>query len=204
MRLALAIAALALSAAGAPALAQSALSAPAGAYVSDPTHTSLEWRIKHQGLSFYTARFTKVDAQLDFNEADVSKSRLSVTIDPKSVETDYAKTRTDTRDFNAEIFGEQILNAPKFPTITFKSTKVTKTGADKGAATGDLTFLNVTKPVTLAITYNGNRPDPRSQKHRLGFSATTTIKRSDFGLTYGGAFLGDEVQIVIETEFRQK
>jgi polyisoprenoid-binding protein YceI len=204
MRLAFAIAAIALSAAGAPALAQAAPAAPAGAYVNDATHTSLEWRIKHQGLSFYTARFTKVDAQLDFNEADVSKSKLSVTVDPKSVETDYAKTRSDTRDFNAEIVGEQILNTPKFPTITFKSTKVAKTGADKGTVTGDLTFLGVTKPVTLAITYNGNRPDPRTQKHKLGFSATGTIKRSDFGLAYGAAFLGDEVQIVIETEFRQK
>jgi polyisoprenoid-binding protein YceI len=201
MRIAFALAALALAAASAPALAQTA---PAGAYVNDMTHTSLEWRIKHQGLSFYTARFTKVDAQLDFNEADVSKSKLTVTVDPKSVETDYAKTRSDTRDFNAEIVGEQILNAPKFPSITFKSTKVAKTGANKGTATGDLTFFGVTKPVTLNITYNGNRPDPRSQKHKIGFSATTTIKRSDFGMAYGGAYLGDEVQIVIETEFHQK
>ncbi len=213
MRCVYALVAIALS--GAPLFAQAAYSqgapaaapvAPAGAYVNDRPHTSVVWKLKHQGLSYYTARFTGVEAQLDFNPADVSKSKLTATIDPKSVETDFSKTRpsTDSRDFNAEIAGEQILNAAKFPAITFKSTKVVKTAADKGQVTGNLTFLGVTKAVTLDVTYVGNRPDPRTQKHKVGFSATGTFKRSEFGMTYGGGFLGDEIQLQIETEFLQK
>ena len=210
---------IALALSGAPLLAESAFAqvttapvaapapvAPAGAYVIDKTHASVVWKIKHQGLSFYTARFTGMDAQLDFDPTDVAKSMLTATIDPKSVETDFAKTRhaTDTRDFNAEIASPQILNAAKFPTITFTSTKVVKTAADKGRVTGNLTLLGVTKPVTLDVTYVGDRPDPRTKKHKVGFSASGAVKRSDFGMTFGGGFLGDEIQLLIEAEFYQK
>ena len=202
MRIAPAVAALAL--AGAPAFAQT--SAPAGAYVNDPTHTSVEWRGKHQGLSTYSARFTKVSIELDFNEADISKSKVNATIEAKSIETDFLRTRpaADKRDFNEELIGDKAFNAAKFPTITFKSTKITKTGANTGTATGDLTFMGVTKPVTLNITYNGNRPDPRIQKHKVGFSATTTLKRSDFGMTFAAAAVADDIQVLIESELRQK
>jgi hypothetical protein len=75
----------------APALAQGA--APAGAYVSDKTHTTIQWQGLHNGLSWYTGRFTNFDIQLTFNPADVTKSKVTATIDPKSIETDYTRTR---------------------------------------------------------------------------------------------------------------
>src|SRR5689334_14423792 len=98
------IAAAAAALFAAPALAQSAAptKAPAGAYASDKPHTSITWQGLHNGLAWYTARFTNFDIQLEFNPDDVTKSKVTATIDPKSVETDFARTRpaTDKRDFN--------------------------------------------------------------------------------------------------------
>jgi polyisoprenoid-binding protein YceI len=208
------IAGLAASAAlalAAPSLVQTALSqtaaasvAPAGAYASDQNHTSVTWKALHQGLSWYTARFTKADIQLNFDPADPTKSTVRATIDPRSIETDYARTRPagSSTDFNAELQGERFLNSAAHPQITFVSTRVVKTGANTGRVTGNLTFLGVTKPVTLDVTYNGNRRDARLGKHKVGFSLSGTIKLSDFGLTT--AVLADEVRIVVESELVQK
>jgi polyisoprenoid-binding protein YceI len=185
-----------------PALAQ----APAGTYVSDRTHTSITWKGLHNGLAWYPARFTNFEIVLDFNEADVSKSKVTATIDPKSVETDFARTRPagNTTDFNAEVAtGERFLNGAKFPEIRFVSTAVTKTGDKTGRMTGNLTFLGVTKPVTLDVRYIGNRNDPRSQKHKVGFEVTGSIKRTDFGMSPGGS-IADEIRLEIHSELVQK
>lgn len=195
----------------APALAQAnpapapAVVAPAGAYTMDKTHASLAWRAVHNGLSYYNARFTDFNIDLTFDPADVTKSKVSVTIDPKSVETDFAKTRPtgNTTDFNKEVATDaRFLNGDKFPKITFVSKSITKTGEKTGKMTGDITFLGVTKPATFDITYVGNRNDPRSQKHKVGFAASGTIKRSDFGM--GAGPIGDEVKLQIDAEFVQK
>ncbi|MBI1339198.1 polyisoprenoid-binding protein [bacterium] len=188
------------------ALAQAPEAPPAGAYVLDKTHASINWRVKHLGVSNYTARFTHFNAELQFDPAAPEASRITVTIDPKTVETDFAKTRPEgnTTDFNAELQDERFFNSAAHPKITFVSTSATKTSDTSGALTGDLTFLGVTKPVTINVTYNGHRPNPRSQKHKLGFSGTTTIKRSEWGMSWGQQFLGDDVQILIEAEFEQK
>lgn len=186
----------------APALAQ----APTGTYVSDKTHTSITWKGLHNGLAWYPARFTNFEITLDFNEADVTKSKVSATIDPKSVETDFARTRPagNTTDFNAEVAtGERFLNGAKFPEIKFVSTAVTKTGDKTGKVTGNLTFLGVTKPVTLDVRYTGNRNDPRSQKHKVGFEVTGSIKRTDFGMPASGP-IGDEIRLEIHSELVQK
>lgn len=180
------------------------LTAPAGGYALEKTHASLLWRIDHQGLSKYTARFTTFDAKLTLDPAAPEKSMIEVTIDPKMVETDFARHRPDgnTTDFNAEVANEaNFFNSAAFPTITFKSTSAERTGESAGRLTGDLTFLGVTKPVTLDVVYNGVFEDPRALKHRIGFSASGAFKRSDFGMTFGQAFLGDEVEILVEAEF---
>ena len=188
----------------APAFAQD--QAPAGQYVVDKTHASLTWKGFHQGLSWYPARFTSFDIQLTFDPADVTKSKVTATIDPKSIETDFAKTRAagNTTDFNAELAtGERFFNAVKFPQITFASTAVTKTSANTGKMTGNLTFLGVTKPVTLDVTYIGNRNDPRSKKHKLGFQALGTINKTQWGMAAGGP-IADDIKIEINAEMVQK
>ncbi len=187
----------------APAHAQQAV--PAGDYVADHPHSTLTWQVLHQGISWYTARFTAFDIDLHFDPADIAKSKVSATIDPKSVETDYEKTRPagNTTDFNDEIAtNPRFLNAGKFSKITFVSTGVKKTGDKTGVMTGNLTFLGVTKPVTLDIAYVGDRNDPRVQKHKVGFQATGSFKRSDFGMEAGP--VGDEVKLQINAEFAQK
>lgn len=198
-----ALIALAASLFAAPAFAQGA---PAGTYVSDKPHTSITWKGLHNGLSWYSARFTNFEITVDFNEADVAKSKVTATIDPKSIETDYTRTRPagNQTDFNNEVgSGERFLNGNKFPQIKFESTAVTKTGDKTGKAVGNLTFLGVTKPVTLDVTYIGNRSDPRTQKHKIGFQATGSFKRSEFGMSIGGP-MADEIRVEINSELVQK
>ena len=197
----------AFAALSAPALAQAPATgpAPAATYAVDKTHASIVWKGLHQGLSWYVARFTNFDITVDFNEADVSKSKVTASVDMKSVETDFAKTRPATRneDFNSELGGERFLNAAKFPQATFASTSISKTGDKTGKMTGNLTFLGVTKPVTFDVTYVGNRQDARLQKHKIGFQAVGSFKRSDFGVAVGGP-VADEIKLEINAELIQK
>lgn len=200
-----AAAALAVPMLSAPAYAQAPAPAPAATYGVDKTHASLSWKALHNGLSWYTARFTNFDIQVDFNEADVSKSKVTASVDVKSIETDFARMRPagNTTDFNAELGGERFLNAVKFPQAAFASTAISKTGDKTGKMTGNLTLFGVTKPVTFDVTYVGNRNDPRSQKHKIGFQAVGSFKRSDFGVTPGGP-IGDEIKLEINAELIQK
>lgn len=187
----------------APAMAQTA---PAGDYAVDKTHATIQWQGLHNGLSWYTARFTSFDIKLNFDPADVTKSKITATIDPKSIETDFTKTRPagSTTDFNAELAtGERWLNGSKFPQISFTSTAVTKTGANTGKMTGNLTFLGVTKPVTLDVTYNGFKSFPPPKKAKVGFTATGKINKTQWGMSSGGP-IADDIKIEINAEFDQK
>ena len=187
-----------------PAAAQGA--APAGAYAVDKTHATVQWQGLHNGLSWYTARFTAFDIQLNFDPADVTKSKVTASIDPKSIETDFLKMRPaeSKTDFNAELAtGDRWFNGNKFPTITFASTAITKTGANTGKMTGNLTFLGVTKPVTLDVTYNGFKSYPAPRKAKVGFRAVGTINKTQWGMPAGGP-IADDVKIEINAEFEQK
>ena len=199
-----AMALLAIPAMAPTASAQGA--APAGAYAVDKTHATIQWQGLHNGLSWYTARFTTFDIQLNFDPADVTKSKITASIDPKSIETDFLKTRpADSKtDFNNELAtGDRWFNAGKFPTITFASTAVTKTGANTGKMTGNLTFLGVTKPVTLDVTYNGFKSFPAPRKSKVGFRAVGSINKTAWGMSTGGP-IADDVKIEINAEFEQK
>ncbi len=182
--------------------------APPGEYKLDNTHASVTFRVDHLGLSRYTARFTDIAGKLNFDPTNPAAMSVEATVDPKSLETDFP---LDKPDFDAELAGPQWLDAAKFPTITFKSTKVEPTGANTAKVTGDFTLHGVTRPLTLDATFNGGYAaggmDPSGA--RIGFSAQGKIKRSDFGVSYGvpapGTHfgVGDEVEILIETEFTQ-
>ncbi len=189
-----------------PALAQTTPLAemPAGVYSADLSHSSVTFKVNHLGLSNYTARFTKIDAELTFDPADPTKSKLSATIDPASVRTDFPKP--EEKDFDKKLAqDESWFNAGKYPSITFTSTKIEKTDDKTGKVTGDLTFLGVTKPVTLDVTFNGAYAKaPFSEVPALGFSARTTIKRSDWGFSTYVPTIGDDVEIIIETEMHKK
>jgi len=173
---------------------------PTGTYALDPTHASVTWKVNHLGLSNYTARFTTMNASIDYNAETPEASSVSATINPSSVETDYPFP--DNVDFDAEIRGEQFFNVGAFAEIAFQSTSLSMTDDMHGTMTGDLTFHGVTKPVTLSVTMNGAMAEhPYAKKPAMGFSATGVVKRSDFGVDYLVPYIGDDVTVLIEAEF---
>lgn len=178
--------------------------APAGVYGLDLTHASLTWRVMHLGLARYTARFAKFDSTLEIDPAKPEAAKLTVTIDPTSIRTDYPNAAT--KDFDKALATEERwFNAGKFPTITFASTKIERTGERTAKVTGDLNFLGVTKPTTLDVTFNGGMAShPFAKVGAIGFSATGKLKRSDFGMTALLPGIGDEVDLQIEVEYIQK
>lgn len=195
-----ALAFLAISAA--PALAQGApIDAPAGEYTLDKTHASITWTIKHLGLSNYTARFASFDSVLVLDPKNPTKSTISVTIDPRSVKTDFPFPEKE--DFD-KVIAEKFLLAGEHPAITFQSSGLKATGPRTGKLTGNLTLMGVTKPVTLDVTLNGAMVHPFRKIPVIGFSATGSFKRSDFGSTALQGPIGDEITVIIEAEFFKK
>ncbi|MCI5043070.1 MAG: YceI family protein [Aquisalinus sp.] len=176
---------------------------PAGEYVLDKSHASLTWKVSHFGLSNYTARFTRFDATVDFDPANPANSTLSVTVDPTSVETDYPNA--EAKDFDKELAeSDRWFNAGEFPEISFVSTGIEMTGETTGIVTGDLRFMGVTKPASLDVTFNAAFAErPFSGLATLGFSATGTVTRSDWGMSGLVPNIGDDVDLLIEVEFYQ-
>lgn len=171
--------------------------AAAGAYTLDTRHTNVSWTVSHLGFSNFVGTFEKAEGTLNYDPVDPTKSVLKVTIDTNSLHTNvdgFAKELTA---------GAGWIDAAKGP-VTFTSTKVTKTGEITGTVEGDLTLNGVTKPATLAVTFVGAGKNDFAQANAIGFSATTTIKRSDFGVDKLVPAISDDVTIRIETEFLQK
>ncbi len=189
-------AAFAVALTGAPAFAQQMSSdptmAPAGTYRLDKKHGSVTLKLSHMGLSYYTMRFDGIDASYTYDPANPAASKVNVAIDPKSIDT-------DSPSFNAEI-ADQFLEAGKYPTITFVSTAVHPGAGGKGEVVGALTFHGVTRPITLDVVFNGTGQGMMKEQ-RMGFSGIATVKRSDFGVTKYVPLVGDDVTVLIETEF---
>lgn len=194
------------SAASAPAASEAPVDVPAGAYTLDQSHTSVIFRVDHLGFSKYTARFKQATAQLQFDPANLAASQVTVNVDANSLETDFPDPAT--HDFNAQLRGEQWLNTAQYPQITFRSTKVEVTGPRTMRIHGELTLRGVPRPMTLDARFNGGYAGhPMDRNARIGFSARGTLKRSEFGISFGipapGTTMGvgDEVEVIIETEF---
>jgi polyisoprenoid-binding protein YceI len=126
--------------------------APAGIYKLDRNHASLFFRVNHLGFSRYTARFTRFDAELDFDPANPAASSVTATIDATSIETDHPDP---SFDFDAQLQDEHWLSTARFAQMTFRSTAIELTGPNMARITGVLDLHGVTRPVTLAVTFNG-------------------------------------------------
>jgi polyisoprenoid-binding protein YceI len=174
-------------------LLPSASHADADKYVFDKDHTHIIFLINHLGYSNMIGWLTDYDGYFTFDEKEPEKSSVDVTLKPGSIDTAVPK-------LNTELQGEKFFNVAKFPTMQFKSTKVTTTGKNTGDVTGDFTMLGVTKPVTLHVTYNKSGIHPYSNNYISGFTADAKLKRSDFGMTAFQGAVGDEVTIHIEVE----
>lgn len=192
----------AVDTAKADAVAAQLAETAAGVYNVEKTHAFLFWELSHGGLSTYTAKFKDWDATINFDPANPTASTVSASINPASVETDHPSS---AEDWHTELAND-FFNVSEFPAITFNSTSAKSTGANTGVVSGDLTFLGVTKSVDLDVTYNGvgNRPW-YGDADLIGFDASTTITRSEFGLDKMVDFgIGDEVTIKISAEFLQE
>jgi polyisoprenoid-binding protein YceI len=172
-------------------LATPALAAPE-TYVIDPTHTFARFSYSHFGLSTQLSRFNKTSGTVVLDKAAKTAS-VDITIDTKSVDTGYAT-------FNEHIQGPDFLDTAKYPTATFKSTKVDFAGDKPTAVHGNLTIKGVTKPVTLKVTNYVNMPHPMLKKDAIGADATTVIKRSDFNASKYAPNVGDDVTISVALE----
>src|SRR5277367_5581652 len=164
----------------------------------DPAHTNVEFSVRHMMISNVKGQFQKTAGTITTNGSDPASATIDATIDASSVDT-----RVERRDMHLK--SPDFLDVAKYPTITFKSTKVEAAGPNKWKVTGDLTLHGVTKPVVLDVEGSG-APIQAMGNTRAGASATTTIKRSDFGLSWnkaleaGGVVVGDDVAISIDVE----
>lgn len=168
-------------------------------FVIDPVHTNILFIANHLGYSRMIGQFQEFSGEFTFDDKAVENSAVAVTIQTASVDTDE-QARDD------HLRSPDFFNAAEFPEMTFASTAIERTGDKTGRITGDLTLLGVTKPVTLDVTFNQKAPHPLPQYSGVevaGFSATTTIKRSEFGMSTFVPAIGDEIEIILEVEGQQ-
>ena len=166
----------------------------------DPVHSVVEFKVKHMMISNVKGQFAGIKGTLTYNEQSVTDSHVEVTIDAASV-----STQEPQRD--AHLKSADFFDVEKFPTLSFKSTRVSRTGDGELKVAGDLTLHGVTRPVVLAL--EGPTPPAKDPwgNSRIAISATTRINRKDFGLTYnaaletGGILVGEEVTISLEIQF---
>lgn len=199
MRIAIA---LAISFAALPAVAQ--MAAPgaadvgrvtAGTYAADPRHTQVAWSINHLGFSVYDGLFGGATGTMM-----IDPSKLAATT--VNIEVPISGLVTTVPALNDHLKAADYFDAAKFPTASFKSTKVTASGSH-ATITGLLTLHGVTKPVTLDANFIGAGTNPLSKKPTVGFTAMTSIKRSDFGMKALLPALGDNVDLRINAAFER-
>jgi len=160
----------------------------------DPPHSAAQFAVRHMGISTVRGTFTKMSGTVQYDPADPAKSSIDATIDAASVDS-----RVEMRD--NDLRSPKFLDVQKFPTITFKSTRVEPAGTSKLKVTGDLTIHGVTKEVVLDVD-GPSEPikDPRGNMH-MGASATTTINRRDFGVgNIPAAMVAENLTITIDLE----
>jgi polyisoprenoid-binding protein YceI len=172
--------------------AVSAQAAPVS-YQLDPGHTMVLFSWNHFGYSNPTANFGLGEGTLVFDEQHPASSTVEVTLPLANLDTHVPALDKHLKE--ADFF-----DADKYPAVTFKSTQVQPLGGHKFKVTGDLTVHGVTKSVVLAATLNKVGPHPMTKAQSIGFDATTTIKRSDFGVGAYVPKVSDEITIRITTE----
>ena len=165
-------------------------------FVLDPTHTYITFFVSHLGFSDLAGMFLTSEGSFTYDEEAKELTSAKITVDTDSVFTNH-----DERDKHLK--SADFLNTGEFPEMTFVATKAEKSSDTEGTITGDLTLLGVTKPITLDATLNKAGAYPFGDGHyAIGIDATATIKRSEFGMSYGvdGGIVGDEIKLVLGFE----
>ena len=188
-----------LASAAVPAFAQAtadSAKAEAGTYAIEPEHTRVRFDVSHFGFTKYDGEFRKVSGMLSLDPAAPDGSKVDIAIATDSVMVPNAKLKE-------ELDGAQWLDAAKYPQITFKSTKVTKTGDDTADVIGDFTMHGVTKPLTLHVKLNKAGVNPINKRYTSGFEAKGQLMRTDFGVKTYAPMIGDAVDIDIDAAFEK-
>ncbi len=167
-------------------------SAQAANYGVEPNHTYANFSYNHMGLSTQISKFNKTSGTIAYDKA-AKTGAVDVTIDMTSVDT-------GSNLFNGHIQGADFLDTEKYPTATFKSTKVTFEGDKPATIEGNLTIKGVTKPVVLKVNHFANMEHPMMKKDAIGANASVVVKRSDFGAGKYAPLVGDDVTITISLE----
>lgn len=167
-----------------------------GQYSLDPAHAALLFKIDHLQLSTYVGRFNSFDASLDFDPEDLGATRLSGIVEMDSLDTNDSELE-DT------IKGPDWFNVAQFPQATFSTVSVDVLDDSRFLFTGDLTFRGITAPVQMTGTFNGGADNILTGKYTLGFTATGSFKRSDYGMDSFAGIIGDQVDLEIFAEFLQ-
>ena len=166
----------------------------------DPVHSVAEFKVKHMMISNVKGQFTRVNGVLTLNETDLSQSHVEASIEAASI-----NTRDEQRD--GHLKSADFFDVEKFPTLSFKSTRVSRAGDGELAVTGDLTLHAVTRTVVFDVEGPSHAGKDPWGNTRRGLSATTRISRKDFGLAWnatletGGFLVGDEITITLDVQF---
>lgn len=171
-----------------------AKTAPYGLYKIDPDHTSITFKINHLGFSHYTGRFDRVEGYMNFNSNAPEQSTVDITVYPNSINVNNPKLEEDLRT-------DKWFDVIKFPRATFHATRIDRTGAATGKVTGDFTLMGIKRRLVLDVNFIGTGTNMFTKTQVLGFSATTSFDRSDYGMSNLLPMLGNEVVLEIEAEF---
>ncbi len=164
----------------------------------DGVHSSIDFSVRHMMIAKVKGTFLTFDAEIVADPEDLTTAEIEFTVDLSSIDT-----RNDDRD--AHLRSADFFDVENHPNMTFKATKIVKTGDNEYDVTGDLTIRGVTKPETFKVVYEGGGKDPWGNE-RVGFSATGKVKRTDYGLVWnsvletGGVLVGEDVDVSIEIE----
>lgn len=164
-----------------------------GQYRVDPNHTRVAWSVSHNGFSTFQAMLPDVSGSLVLDAARPEASKLDISID-------MTKASSGLPRFDESLKGASIFNTSAFPSATFKSTRIERYGERDARVTGDLTFLGVTRPVTLDVRFNRAGLGSGAPGYRLGFDAKAVIDRDQFGFLSMPS-IGNQAALVIEAEF---
>jgi polyisoprenoid-binding protein YceI len=168
-------------------------------WVLDPTHSELQFKVKHLMISTVTGQFNQFDATVETRENDFTTAKIDFT-----AAVDSISTNNDQRD--AHLKNGDFFDAPNHPQLTFKSEKLEKVSEDEYKLYGTLTMRGTSKKISLDVEFGGITQDPWGNT-RAGFTVSGKINRQDFGVSFGavtetgGLLLGDEVKIIANTQF---
>lgn len=162
-------------------------------YTIEPTHASVLWTANHFGFSDVSGKFSEIEGSIIFDEKNPQKSSVDATIKIANLNTGIAK-------LDGHLKSKDFFDAEKFATAKFISKKITVTGKNKAKIEGDLTLLGITKSVVLDTKFNKSGVNPINQKQSIGFSASASLNRSDFGIKYALPGVSDKVDLIIQVE----